>query len=494
MADDFYGYDDDDDEHKGRDNLFLWTVFILLLIGLAFACWLGSFYIFGHPEKPQAYRFLKKIGKIEAPRRFEVTAAPQGEFLSAQKLFDRYGRMTPRELEEENGQLLRDYIKNYRETKRAVPYVTGRFLILDAYDLRKVDMFSSGVVALAQAVEFPQVLIEHVYCAAPRHVPSLRALLRTGLDMKIEKTNDLSALLHVERLEDGYLQFTVMPLLYGSYALKQGEGTFNLEPPAELNIESDLPVIKRTTFDAGLKKFTEYRRTHTIAGVAGTAGTGGTKTAPELVRVDTVEPGTAVPATGTLPAVPVATPLPIAGRNTPRPTATPATPPLTVTMIRTPVPRPVATPLPTVATPAPLVSPGGVPLKPFIEAQRDPDIPASGRSWRVYQPGKAPAGRAITPVEAGDLAERGEPNERIYLRGEFRVTASSQSRAIMRERFAASDAADAPRIIVDYPAGALPPAENSTAVRDAARPLQIRSVQRAANGQLNIYAVEIMQP
>ena len=33
-----------------KDHLFLWTVFILLLIGFAMACWLGSFYIFGHPE------------------------------------------------------------------------------------------------------------------------------------------------------------------------------------------------------------------------------------------------------------------------------------------------------------------------------------------------------------------------------------------------------------------------------------------------------------
>lgn len=487
MADDFYGYDDHGEESKGRGNLFLWTVFILLLIGVAFACWLGSFYIFGHPEEPGPYRFLKKIGKIEPPRRFEVTAAPQGEFLSPQKLFDRYGRMTPRELEEENGRLLRDYIKNYREAKRPVPYVTGRFLILDAYDLRKVDVFSSGVVALAQAAEFPQVVIEHVYCAPARHVPSLRALLRTGLDMKIEKTNDLSALLHVERLEDGYLQFTVMPLLYGNYALKQGVGTFNLEPPAELNIETGLPVIKKPTFDAGLKKFADYRRAHALPGTELT-GRGGTKPTPELVRVDTVEPGTAVPPTGALPPVPVATPLPMAGRSTPRP----ATPALAITQLLTPRPRELATPR--AATPPPLASPSGVPLKPFIEAQRDPNTAASGGSWRIYQNGKAPPGRVLTPIEAGELADRGEPNERIYLRGEFRVTASSQSRAIMRERFAASDAVDAPRIIVDYPAGALPPAENSTAVRDAARPLQVRSVQRAANGQLNIYAVEIMQP
>src|ERR1700704_3241494 len=114
MAEEFYAYDEDEPQAHGRDHLFLWTVFILLLIGLAFACWLGSFYIFGHPERPASYKFLKKIGKIEAPQRFEVTAAPGGEFLTPQKLFERYGRMTRLELEEENGELLRGYIKNYR--------------------------------------------------------------------------------------------------------------------------------------------------------------------------------------------------------------------------------------------------------------------------------------------------------------------------------------------------------------------------------------------
>ena len=496
MADDFYGYDDGGEEPKGRDNLFLWTVFILLLIGLAFACWLGSFYIFGHPEKPSSYRFLKKLGKIEAPRRFEVTAAPQGEFLNAQKLFERYGRMTRLELDEENARLLRDYIKNYRETKKLITYVTGRFLILDAYDLRKADIFPSGVVALAQAVEFPQVVIEHVYCSSPRHVPALRALLRTGLEMKIEKTNDLSALLHVERLPEGHMQFTVVPLLYGTYALKQGVGTFNLEPPAELNIETGLPVIKKPTFDASLKKFADYRRTHPIASAEVPAGKATPPPAAELVRVDTVPPGGTVPATGTLPPVPVATPMPLASRSTPRPArATPAaTPPLTVTMLATPPPRVAATPPPREATPPAGVSPTGVPLKPFIAAQRDPNLPASGGSWRIYEAGKAPPGRVLTAGEAAELADRGEPTERIYLRGEFRVTATGQGRAIMRDRAAGSDAADAPRIIVDYPAGAVPPGENATFVRDAARPLQIRTVQRAANGQLNIYAVEIMQP
>ena len=442
MADDFYGYDDDGDEPKGRDNLFLWTVFILLLIALSFACWLGSFYIFGSPERPASYRFLKKIGKIPAPVRFEVTAAPQGEFLTAQKLFERYGRMTRLELQEENAQLMRDYIKNYTETKRLIGYVVGKFVILDARDLKKTDLFPTGVVALAQAAEFPQVVIEHVYTSSPRYVPALHTLLQTGLDMKIEKTNDLSALLHVERLPDGHMQFTVVPLLYGTYALKQGVGTFSLEPPAELNMEPGLPVIKAQGFQDGLKKFAEYRRTHRLASSEATADTPAAPQ-PELVRVDTVLPGTPVPPTGAMPPVPVATPIAIVGKATPRigaatpriAAATPgATPPISIAMLNTP--RPVAPPLPPTATPPVKLSPTGVPLQPFVAAQRDPNMASGGGSWRMYAAGKAPPARAVTAAEAGDLADRGELGDRIYLHGEFRVTASGENRAVLRDRAA----------------------------------------------------------
>src|SRR5258708_36805637 len=102
MAEEYYQEDEPTAEGPVRDHLFVWTVFILLLIALAFACWLGSFYIFGHPEKPRPYQLLKKLGKIEAPRRFEVTAAPPGEFLTAQNLFEKYSRFTPLQFEQGN--------------------------------------------------------------------------------------------------------------------------------------------------------------------------------------------------------------------------------------------------------------------------------------------------------------------------------------------------------------------------------------------------------
>ena len=43
-------------------------------------------------------------------------------------------------------------------------------------------------------------------------------------------------------------------------------------------------------------------------------------------------------------------------------------------------------------------------------------------------------------------------------------------------------------------AGAVPPAENTGFVRDAARPFEIRDVRRGEDGQVNIYVREIIQP
>ena len=60
MDEDLFNRDYEPRERKG-DNLFLWTVFILLLIGFAIACWLGSCYIFGHPENARSYKILKKL-------------------------------------------------------------------------------------------------------------------------------------------------------------------------------------------------------------------------------------------------------------------------------------------------------------------------------------------------------------------------------------------------------------------------------------------------
>ena len=186
MNDDLFGHDYDE-KPPGQDNLFLWTVGILLLIGLALATWLGTYYVFGHPEKPDSYRILQKFHKLEAPKRFELTEAPAGEFLTPKKAYEKYSMLSPFELNRENEALLRDYINNFQTTKRLVPYLTGRYSIMNSYELKSGDFFGSGVVAVAQSVDFPQTVLEHVYTADPKAVPVLEQMLATGSTSSLRK-------------------------------------------------------------------------------------------------------------------------------------------------------------------------------------------------------------------------------------------------------------------------------------------------------------------
>jgi len=510
MADDFYGYDDDEDEPKGRDNLFLWTVFILLLIGVAFACWLGSFYIFGHPENPRSWKILKKIGKIDMPQRFEVTAAPQGEFLDPQKLFERYARFSRLELDNENGELIRNYLRNYKETKRLTTYCTGKFVMLKSFELNKSDFFPTGAVTLAQASEFSQVLIEHIYPSTAQTAPSILALLQThtGDLMKLARTEDLSALVHVERVGDGRMLFTVVPLAYASYGL--GEGQFSLQPPTELNMEPGLPVIKPPQLRESLKLYAAFREQHPVASTEPGAEPSKLPPAPELVRMETPPPREPTPPVTPMP---TATPVRIAGKATPKPGPTKLasnkvspTPSFKLSMANTPRPRltpypatPVATPM--IASSEPPKAPStGVQLDPFfksgaspaplLKAQRDPNA-NTGSTWRTYAPGQAPPGRMLGLEDVAALADRGEIGERLYLRGDFRVTASSPSRAVLRDANKPDD--QSPRVLVEYPSGAVAPAERERLSRDSSRPYQIYNVRRGPDGVVTIWVKEITQ-
>src|ERR1700704_1913874 len=153
-----YGYN----RPRRRINYFGWTVAILLLTGFALAAWILSFYIFGQPERPESYRILKKLHKIDPTKRFELTAAPSGEFLTAKKLYDRYIALSPTELDKTNAELIRNYIRNFQSIRGLVPYVVGRFTVMEAHDLTENDIFTSGMIALTNAVDHGEILMEHV--------------------------------------------------------------------------------------------------------------------------------------------------------------------------------------------------------------------------------------------------------------------------------------------------------------------------------------------
>ena len=65
MEPDLFRFDDHRGFERKKTNYFAWTVVILLLTGVALAAWLGSFYVIGQPERPESYRLLQKLHKIE---------------------------------------------------------------------------------------------------------------------------------------------------------------------------------------------------------------------------------------------------------------------------------------------------------------------------------------------------------------------------------------------------------------------------------------------
>jgi hypothetical protein len=141
-------------------------------------------------------------------------------------------------------------------------------------------------------------------------------------------------------------------------------------------------------------------------------------------------------------------------------------------------------------------SPAGVPLTPFLQSAPEPVLANTDATWRTYAPGQMPRGRVIEPADAAPLADSGLGGERLYLRGSFVVTASEDNRAILRPQGGGLDAllkpgAGAIRVMVQYPAGVLPPAEGASLDRDDTRPFMITDVRRGADGEINLYVREI---
>jgi len=494
-----------------KTNFFGWTIAILLLTGFAFAAWLGSFYIFGQPERPESYRILKKLHKIEPTKRFELTGAPPGEFLSPRQIYDRYIAMSPGELHQKNGELARNFIRNYQQVRGLVPYVIGRYTIMGARALTPNDVFTSGMVALTTAVDYGQLLMEHVYPSDAQVLPLMKQTLATGLEIKLERMHDLAAVVHAERLADGRLLITSMPLLYGSYTVTRGPGTFSLEPPLDLNLAGGWPLFKASMRSAAETQFASYQERvapgNRNAVAAGLASTPAPPAANELIRV---QPALAIPQ----PKVAVAMPPPSS-----KPTPTPKGGKVAKNQKPTPVPSPSrgqpviaqATGTPPVFAPVPITSVSVTPVAaaaPSVapEAPAPPTTDnalasmAGGGTWRTFPSGKMPVGRLIGTSDLSDLAERGMAGERVYLKGQFVVNFTEASRAVLRPRTGLTDTVlhfgrggKTVRVIVEFPAGYEPPKQGAVVNRDDARPYEITEVRKQSDGQLNVFAREIMQ-
>ena len=427
------------------NGFFIWSVVLLLMTGLCFASWVGSFYVVAHPENPKCYAILKKFKRVEPPKRFDVTDAPKGEFLSAARLLDHYGKLGKLELEHENAVLLRNYLTNFRESGKRVPYVAGKFQVVQSFSLGKADCFPSGAVAIAVSENLPQMLVEFVFPAAPKDVATIRETVAMGADINLQRSQDLWALVHVERHPDGRMQFTVMPLPYGGWQLKRGQGSFTLQSPeellrdhkVELNLKAGLPIVRDPRLASAQAGYKEFRRKQLARGGDDVAALAG----PELVRFEAV-----------------------AGN-------------------------------PAKLEPAPAVAPR--PGSGIIGAEPAPGPAANAREpIEVVSPSKPR--RALTAAEASALVDHFPADEQAVLSGDFVVTGVLGTRVALRTRESLRDpdadpsraGSNAALIVVEYPQGVTVPEKDATLTRHASSGFVIRSVIRGRNGQITILVNE----
>jgi hypothetical protein len=460
---------------QGPDNLFGWTVFILLLCGFAVACWIGTFYVFNHPEQPFNYQILTKLHKLEPPKRFELTAAPAGEFLGADKLLEKYGAMTAPQLAEASNELLRSYLRNYDHQIGKVPYVIGKFTVLDGFVTGENQYFGTGMAVLAQSNDLPTVYIEQIFPAEKQDLPAMQRILVTGLGLELRRSYDLSSVTRITNLGDGKLLFTCVPLLYGSYG--QIGSSFQLEPPRALYVKAGLPMVNQNQFRNAEQRYAQYRKA-TGAQIAATPSqkTTGNLTASAQSPTPNQNLVSAPKALPVIKTTPKPTPGLLAKQG---PTATPPKATYSPGPISTPASTPVST------------SPTAVATQPFLASSPTPGTNGRAATWQTYRPGQFPRGRLIDPGQGSALADQGIGSDPIYLRGDFTVTAARENRAVLRPKQTGNENV---RIIVEFPKGLPVPQEGDSVGRAADRPFQIVDVRRGADGQVNIYVRDITAP
>src|SRR5437867_8936462 len=201
------------------------------------------------------------------------------------------------ELARANAELARNYIRNYQQVRGLVPYVVGRYRIIATRQLGPGDVFTSGMVALTNAIDNGELVMEHLYPANPEALPLMKQTLTVGLEIKLERTHDISAVIHAERLVDGRIMVTAIPLLYGSYTVTRGLGTFRLEPPLSLNLAAGWPLFKAHERAAVERREADHRAKIAVAQQGGPVpipGLSQSATPPpaqnELVRVEQAKP------------------------------------------------------------------------------------------------------------------------------------------------------------------------------------------------------------
>jgi hypothetical protein len=91
--------------------------------------------------------------------------------------------------------------------------------------------------------------------------------------------------------------------------------------------------------------------------------------------------------------------------------------------------------------------------------------------------------------DARALANADLSAERLYLQGDFNVTAAVGNSAVLR-----NGAVPNTRVVVQYPSASTPPQQGEQVNRSGDRPFLITNIRKTSDGQINIYVREVTSP
>ncbi len=230
----------EDDGGYGGGNAILWIAVIAVLIGLNFASWSFCMWVFGQPEHSMNYRLLTRLDRLAPIQGFTPVTAPRGKFRSAKDLYAQVYPFSPTELRAYNGILKRHYIRNYLE-RDDVTFLSGEFTVVSRRAMGKEDVFPAGYAIRARATTFPDAYVDF---ALPAEATPETFDLVPGETLKIEESSTCAAVLHIERMEDGTMVITAVPLVERVYEFGEG-ASIAVRIPPQIRIEPERWPITR---------------------------------------------------------------------------------------------------------------------------------------------------------------------------------------------------------------------------------------------------------
>jgi len=240
-----------------RPAYFWWLLANALALCFAIVSWAVSLHVFGSPEIPRNYEILRKLGRVEALKRYTALDVPNGNSMGPRELYRKF--YAEKELDRVNGLLMRNYLTNF-DRPLLLTYVEGDYEVEEVRTLTPKDFFSPGFVLRARALVKPDdftaaapypVMIEYVF---PCSEAGTAQLFQKGDLLTVRKSPNCAAIVNVSHIMDDdekLLYLTVIPIAYGPYQVGE-DHSFRIEPPEYLRPAAGFPVIKHESAAQGL--------------------------------------------------------------------------------------------------------------------------------------------------------------------------------------------------------------------------------------------------